>query len=102
MNKLRVDEFFWLLGNVFPMPESPEKKAKFEALTGGVKLETAIPQMLKIVSQLLLDNEEQAELWFRFFREGIDYMNEESNQLPEVGYPREEIERLMRIQLKQK
>jgi len=100
MNKNRIDEFFWLFGTVFPFPQSQEKRQKFEVLTGGIKLETAIPQMLKIISQLIQDNQNDAEMWFRFFKEGIDYMNETSYNLPEVSIPQEEISRLMRIQLK--
>ena len=102
MNQNRIDEFFWLFGTVFPIPESEEKKAKFEALTGGVKLEIAIPQMLKIVSTLIQDNQEDAKMWFRFLKQGIDYMTEQSNKLPEVSIPQDEINRLMGIQLKQK
>ena len=41
--------------------------------------------MLKIVSQLIQDNKEDAEMWFRFFKEGIDYMTEESFHSNNMG-----------------
>ena len=100
MNNNRIDEFFWLFGTVFPFPNDSTKKERFEMLTGGVKLETAIPEVLKIISRLIQDNKEDAEMWFRFFRQGIDYMMENSNDLPETTIPQDEINRLMRIQLK--
>jgi len=101
LNHNRIDEFFWLFGIVFPIPQDIKKKAKFDALVNG-KMETIIPQFIHILSQLIKDNEKDAEMWFRFLSEGVDYMTEKSNQLPETSIPQEEINRLMEIQLKRK
>ena len=99
MNEKRIDEFFWLFGLVFPIPEDSKKKLQFDALVGG-KIEKVIPQFIHMLSQLIKDNEEKSEMWFTFLRQGIDYMQEKSSKLPDVDYPQEEIDRLMRIQLK--
>ena len=99
MNHNRIDEFFWLFGIVFPIPEDPKRKEKFDLLVGG-KIENIIPQFIHILSQLIKDNEKDAEMWFRFLSEGVDYMTEKTNELPDTSIPQEEITKLMRIQLK--
>jgi len=95
----RIDETFWLFGLVFPIPNDSKKKAQFDALVGG-KVEKIIPQFIHMLSRLIKDNPQTAEMWFDFVSQGIAYMKGESDKLPDVDYPQEEINRLMRIQLK--
>ena len=95
----RVDEAFWLFGLVFPMTEDSKKKAQFDALFGG-NIEKIIPQFIHMLSQLIKDNPQTAEMWFDFVSQSISYMKKESDKLPDVEYPQEQIEKLMRIQLK--
>lgn len=95
----RIDEVFWLFSLVFPIPSDSKKKTQFDALVGG-KVEKIIPQFIHMLSQLIKDNPQTAEMWFDFVSQGISYMKKESNKLPDVEYPQDEIEKLMRIQLK--
>jgi len=99
MNQNRIDEFFWLFGLVFPIPQDSKKKEQFDALVGG-KIEKVMPQFIHMLGQLIKDNEEKSQMWFTFLNQGIQYMQEKSNKLPDVDYPQEEIEKLMRIQLR--
>ncbi len=95
----RVDETFWLFGLVMPIPQDDSKKKALEAIIGG-KLETIVPQFMKMLSLMIKDNHDAAEMWISFVSESLDYIQGKSNKLPDVDYPQEEINRLMRIQRK--
>ena len=83
----RINEFFDMLGWVFPIPDDPKKIAQIEALTGGQKLHNIIPQMINVVKIMIKDNKEASEMWFRFFKQGIDFMDGTSNHPPEIQMP---------------
>lgn len=95
----RIDETFWLFGLVMPIPEDDSKKKALEGIVGG-KLETVIPQFMKMLGLMIKQNHETAEMWIKFVSESLDYIQKKSDKLPEVDIPQEEINRLIRIQRK--
>ena len=35
LDNTKIEQFFWLFGLVFPIPQDSKKKAQFDALVGG-------------------------------------------------------------------
>ena len=45
------------------------------------------PQMINVVKIMIKDNKEDSEMWFRFFKQGIDFMDATSNSSCEIEMP---------------
>ena len=80
----RINEFFDVSSWVLPVPNDPKKIAQIEALTGGQKLEKIIPQFINVFKLMVKQNKETSEMWFRFFRQGIDFMDGTRNMPPDI------------------
>ena len=80
----RINEFFDVLSWVVPIPDDPKKIAQIEALTGGQKLEKIIPQMISVCKLIVKQNKETSEMWFQFFRQGIDFMDGTRDTPPDI------------------
>ena len=82
-----INEFFDVLSRVVPIPNDPKKIAQIEALTGGQKLEKIIPQFINIFKLMVKQNKDSSEMWFRFFKQGIDFMDGTTNHPPDIEMP---------------
>jgi len=96
LDNSRIDKAFWLVGYVLPIPEDDAKKKALEAIVGG-KLETIIPQFMKMLSLMIKENHETSEMWIQFFTQLLRYINGESDDMPEVNIPQEEINKIWTI-----
>lgn len=96
LDNSRIDKIFWLFGAVLPIPENDSRKKALEAVVGG-KLEVIIPQFMKLLSLMLKENPEAAEMWFTFFSQSIAYIKNESDKMPDNSMTEEELERFWKI-----
>jgi hypothetical protein len=78
----RVDEMFFLWGNILPI-YSETNKAALEGLMGA-GLADVIPQIMKQLSQLCMDYPDDFNGYLEFIKEAIDYMRGDSNNSPAV------------------
>lgn len=92
----RLRESFWLLGRILPIDE--QHKAAIEAMFGsnGTELISGIMQM---IAELCRQKKEDAEMYFEFIKELIDYSTGKTDTLPEVEYDDTKLKQLMAIQL---
>ncbi|QMU53530.1 MAG: hypothetical protein GKS07_10980 [Nitrosopumilus sp.] len=96
LNNSRVEKIFWMFGHIMPLPQDDAKKKALEGIIGG-KLETIVPQFMKLLSLMIKENPEVAEMWFEFFSQSVSYIREDSDEMPEVSIPQEEINRIWTV-----
>lgn len=78
----RVDEMFFLFGNILPIYKT-ENRAALEGVMGA-GLADVIPQIMKQISTLALEYPDDFNGYLEFFKEAIDYMRGDSNNSPAV------------------
>jgi len=92
----RVDKIFWLFGHVMPMPQDESKRKALEAILGG-KMEQVTQQFMKLLSLMMKQNPETAEMWIEFISQATSYMQCKSDKIPETNLSDEELERLWQV-----
>jgi len=96
LDNSRIDKVFWLFGNIMPLPEDESKKKALEAIIGG-KIEQTVQQFMKLLSLMIKQNPDDAEMWIRFVSQSIRYMQRETDKMPDTDMSEEELERFWKI-----
>ncbi len=93
----KLDESFWMLGNIFPLGNAEQRKKLQSKLGVSLQLDSFINILMKSIVEMIKEYPEEAVGYLDFIKESIQYCEGERKNPPVVDYDPSEVKKLYEI-----